>query len=297
MLSMVVKAEEKDRQVTIEKATGKDFERVYPLLLDFNNPGISCEDWRQIFTRNWSSPENYCGYLLLANGEVKGFLGLLFSTRIINTRVEKFCNMTSWIVKEDFRSHSLRLLLEVLKLKHYTVTNFTPSKTASVILKKLGFVEIKTSQRILFPVPTAAAVRSKIKCVFDLEEIRKTLDQADRNIFDDHQGFDCRHVLILSGHDYCYMVLKNKGHRHLPFARMHYVSNRDLFIGAVDSVRTKISWRLKVAGLMVDERYVGGRMFRHSGSYPQQSVPFFKSGTLGDTDIDTLYSEMILLHN
>jgi hypothetical protein len=56
--------------------------------------------------------------------------------------------------------------------------------------------------------------------------------------------------------------------------------------------------RLRVCGVMVDERYIEGRKFRASLGYPHQRKAFFKSGTLVDKNlIDTLYSEMVILHN
>jgi hypothetical protein len=283
--------------VRIEQAVSEDFERVYPLLLEFNIATISKDDWRRLFTPNWPSPEDFCGYLLLANGEVKGFLGLLFSRRTINGRAEKFCNMTSWIVRDDSRSQSLRLLTELLKLKDYTVTNFTASKTVAAILPKFGFTELPTSQQLLFPIPSAVLGRSKFRCSFDREEIRSRLDQSDRDIFDDHTQLDCRHLVITSGDQYCYLVVKNRVYRHLPYARVHYLSNRALLAEALDSVRTKICWRLRVAGLMVDERYLDGHSFRYAKPLGPACAAFFKSSTSTKNDIDTLYSEMILLHD
>jgi len=288
--------------ITIEKAVSDDFERVYPLLLAFNIPRITREDWRRLFINIWKSQEASCGYLLAVDGEVNGFLGLLFSTRTLNGKLEKFCNMTSWIVRDQYRHQSLRLLLEALKLKEYTITNFTPSQTVAAILKKVGFAELKSSQRILFPIPSAAFSllrpgNSKYRCIFQLENIRQELSESDRTIFDDHSTLPCRHVLISSENDYCYLVLKNKAHRRLPFARTHYVSNRPLFKEAIDSVRNKICLKLKIAGLMVDERYLNGAGFRYSSGYAQQCPAFFRSATVGENDIDTLYSEVVLLHD
>lgn len=112
--------------VKIAKARIADFERVYPLLQDFGISRITKDHWRRLFTRNWDSPEDYCGYLLDQDGEVKGFLGLLFSERTINGRLEKFCNMTSWMVKQESRGHSLQLFLEALKLKDCTFQTSRP---------------------------------------------------------------------------------------------------------------------------------------------------------------------------
>jgi hypothetical protein len=282
--------------VTIEKAFSEDFERVYPLLLDFNLPRLSRDDWRRLFTSNWQSPQEYCGHLLLQDGEVKGYLGLLFSTRRINNRVEKFCNMTSWIVREECRSQSLRLLLELLKLKDHTITNFTPSQTVAAILRRVGFAEIRTDQRLLFPVFGLALSGSRYRCTFDLEQIRRGLNPVDQAIFDDHQSFNCRHVLVSDGADHCYLTMKNKVHRHLPFARIHYLSNRALFLEAVDSVRTRLCRKLKTAGLMIDMRYLDARELRFSREY-QGGLAFIRSESLGKNDIDTLYSEVVLLHD
>ena len=283
--------------LTVEKATGSDFERVHPLLREFDVPRLTREDWRRLFTSNWKSPEDFCGYLLLSDGRVEGFLGLLFSTRTINGKTEKFCNMTSWIVRDQYRSQSLRLLLEALKLKDYTFTNFTPSPTVSRILRQLGFTELKTNERILFPALNGSAGRSKYQCCLGLETIRGELSKADRAIFDDHRNLPCRHLLVSSDDDYCYLVFKNRMHRRLPFARAQYVSNGRLFKEAAGSVRNQICWKLKVAGLIVGDRYLNSASLSYSRSYPEQCPTFFKSSTVAERDIDTLYSEMILLHS
>jgi len=284
-------------QVTIEKAVSADFDRVYPLLLDFNLPATTRDDWALLFANNWKSPEDFCGYLLLDGGEVSGFLGLLFSTRTIDGKLERFCNMTSWIVREPYRPQSLRLLFEALKLKDLTITNFTPSTTVAAILRKVGFTELKNSQRLLFPNPVAAISSSRYRCTFELDAIRQPLNENDRTIFDDHRNLPCRHVLVSSEKDYCYLVLKNRIHRHLPVARVHYASNPAVLSDAIDSVRNKICWKLKLAGLIVDDRYLGGVKLKFAAEYPQQCPTFFRSRTVGEDDIDTLYSEMILLHD
>jgi hypothetical protein len=279
--------------IRIEKATSIDFERVYPLLLEFNNTKISRDKWRRIFDTNWNSPENYCGFLLLQGDRVEGYLGLLFSTRMIKGRVEKFCNITSWIVHKNYRSQSLRMLLELLKLTDYTITAFTPSEKVKVILQQLGFMKIETNQRILYPFLGTSFSNFRYRSIFDLEEISQKLNPADRAILFDHRKFDCHHVLLTGTDDYCYLVLKKRIYRHLPFARVHYISSPDFLLRAIELVRTRICWQLKVLGLIVDERYLGGKTIRCSRAYPWQY--YFKSKTLGQVDIDTLYSELIIL--
>src|ERR1041385_5631266 len=140
--------------LTIQKAVSDDFERVYPLFEAFGDTQIPKESWQKIFAPPWKSPEDFCGYLLLENNDVRGYLGLIFSERLIDCKPEKFCNMTSWVVRQEFRSHSMLLLLESLKLKNYTLTNFKASPTVATLLNKLGFTSFPLDQIVLLPFPS-----------------------------------------------------------------------------------------------------------------------------------------------
>jgi len=282
---------------TIQKAVSEDFERVYPLLHSFGNVSISTEDWKKIFDSPWKTTEDFCGYLLLKDGNVKGYLGLIFSRRTLDNKTEKLCNMTSWIVDEDSRSKSLLLLLELLKLKDYTLTNFTASPTVATILKKLGFKEFQVDQRVLLPMPQLALPGRRNPCDFDLQVIRTKLGGNDLTIFDDHQGLKCLHLLLESDNSYCYVVLKKTKRKNLPFAKVHYLSNVNVFHQCMDSLVAKICVHFRVFGVMVDERYIKGRRFRASVKYPHQRQAFFKSNSIADENrIDTIYSELVVLH-
>ena len=282
----------------IRKAVSADFDQVYPLLHGFGDSPIAKESWKKIFVTPWKTTEDFCGYLLLSDGEVKGYLGLFFSQRIINQQAEKFCNMTSWIVDEACRSQSLKMLLEVLKLKDYTLTNFTASPTVATILRKLGFTEFAVHQRVLLPLPRFAFKQRGQRCDFDARLIRSKLSGEDLQIFTDHQGLDCRHLLLQSDRGDCYVVLKNTERKQLPWAKVHYLSNAQVFHECMESLIAGICFRLRVCGLMVDERYVEGYRFRASLSYPHQRRAYFKSNSLVDKNlIDTLYSEVVILHD
>jgi hypothetical protein len=284
--------------LTIRKAVGADFESVYPLLLDFENSSISKELWRKLFVSPWDSPEDFCGYLLLKDGEVKGFLGLVFSRRILNGKPEKLCNLTSWIVKEECRGQSLLMLMEVLKLKDYTLTNFTASPAVAAILDKLGFKNFRVDQLVLLPAPAMPFSGRRPKCVFDLQEIRASLNGEDLRSFADHQGLNCEHLLLQSDKGVCYLVLKKTKRKGLSFAKVHYLSNASVFHECMKHLTARICLRLRVFGIMVDERYLEGKQLRAAAKYPHQRKAYFKSESIVDeTLIDTIYSELVILHN
>jgi hypothetical protein len=283
---------------TITKAVSEDFERVYPLFQGFGDSPIPKADWKKLFVIPWQTEEDFCGYLLLKDGEIKGYLGVIFSRRTFAGKTEKFGNMTSWIVTEDCRGQSILLLLELLKLKDYTLTNFTASETVAAILKKLSFEEFPVDQRVLLPVPDFRLSRRDSSCNFDLQMIRSTLAGLDLRIFEDHQGLNCKHLLLHSANGDCYLVLKKTKRKNLTFAKVHYLSNAGVFHRCMESLITTICVRLRVFGLMVDERYIRGHSFRHAMDYPHQRKAYFKSRSILDSNlIDTIYSELVILHN
>ncbi len=281
---------------TIERAVPEDFDRVYPQLQGF---GGTRQGWRKLFIPYWKSPEDFCGYMLLRDGEVKGYLGLLFSSRVLDGRVEKFCNLTSWIVSDDARSKSLPMLLEVLKLKDYTITNFTASPTAAVIMRRLGFLELDVHQQVLFPVPGLGLRARGCACEFDPERIRSLLNENDRRIFDDHQQMGCDHLLLRSKAGYAYLVLKRTRRKDLPFLKVHHVSDPGVFVECAERLMPEICLRRRVWGVMVDERYLRGHRFRLAYRYLHDHKGFYKpaSSTLDKSQIDSIYSEMVILQD
>lgn len=285
----------------IERARAADFERVFPLLEKLNDTKLKKEDWKKIFTEYWKSPEDFCGNILVKNGEVKGFLAMLFSRRTFGGKVYKICNINSWIVEEDCRNHSVFLLLDALKLKDYIFTVFTASGESKAIpvLSRIGFKEIEIYQRILPPLPNVFLRGRGYECEFDAAKIRERLNETERAVFDDHQRLGCAHLLLESDAGHAYVVLKNTHRRNVPLAKVHYLSDAEHFAGGIERFALRICRRLKVLGILVDERYLDERPLRTSVRNPKPQTAFFKIGAhdLSENRIDTLYSEMVVLFN
>src|SRR5262245_63295523 len=132
----------------VEKVTPAMFDDVLPLLLELDS-AYSREKWREIFGYQWESDEGYVGFALVNDRKVVGFNGAIFNRRIIDGRATRFCNLTSWIVKEQYRTESLRLVFPILKLKGYTVTNLTMNERVWEDSSSFGFKYIDTTFRII----------------------------------------------------------------------------------------------------------------------------------------------------
>ena len=79
--------------VTVRKVYPSMFDEIYPVLREFDLAELPKETWKSMFTNNWGNAESHCGYALFSNEKVVGFLGFVFSQRIVLNKLEKFCNL------------------------------------------------------------------------------------------------------------------------------------------------------------------------------------------------------------
>ena len=277
---------------TIRKATPNDFEYVYPLFSGFHKPRPSKEEFRQLFTPRWSSDESHVGFILEENGEGVGYLGTLFSIREINGRMEKFCNLYTWIIKEEFRTEGLPLLFQVLRMKDVTVTNFTGNRVASILIK-FGFKPIDSTLKILLPLPTLS---DSCELIFDPVRIAPLLDAHDRRVFDDHRGFKYPFVLLKAREGVSLLSFKKVKRKYLPVLELHYLSGRSIFLKHIRHVLPALCLQTRALGIMVGDHFLNGTSVPFSITIPQRQLRLFRSATVSVEEMDTMYSELQVLN-
>jgi acetoacetyl-CoA synthetase len=283
--------------VTVRKAYAYDFEKIYPLLLELNNPLITREYWQRIFQTHWHSDQDYIGYVLVEQDEILGFMSTIFSKRFIDGQPYNFCNLSSWIVKEQARSKSLLLLSPILSLQNYTFTMVTLVKKLEVLWEKFGFKRLNSDYKLLLPLPGISLGSGQSFITFDPKIIEGQLNSDELTIFRDHTAYNCNFALINANSGKCFMVFRTIKRKGLRFAYIHYVSNPAVFTGTINKFRLKILRNLKVVGLIVQERYLtsnnifGAITLSSNKCYNE----FYKSALLAPRQIDDLYSELMLL--
>ncbi len=280
----------------IRKAYAEDFERIHPLFSGFHSQPPDKETFRQLFVRRWNSSEDHFGYLLEENDQVVGFLGTLFSTRIINGRTEKFCNMTTWIVQESYRTEGLSLLFQVLnKHKDMTITNFTGARVVS-ILETFGFRRLDERSKILLPSLHFSTLRCSCRILLTPDEIETHLDDSNQRIFQDHRPFKYPHVLVYAKDDFTYLIVKKVKRKRLPLAELHYLGNKGFFLHHIPHFLPALCLRLGVVGLIIGEHFLGNQMIYWGFSIPQRQPRLFRSVTMSGEEMDTIYSELQVLN-
>ena len=93
--------------VTIREARADDFERVYPLLVEFENPHLKTEHWRQLFIDHTGLQNGHFGWALVDGDDIVGFVSTILSERTIRGEAVRLCN-TSSTRKHCCAKHGLR---------------------------------------------------------------------------------------------------------------------------------------------------------------------------------------------
>lgn len=285
----------------VEKAGSDDFEQIYPLLLGFNNPAITRDQWKNLFIDYWNFQKGYCGYKLMDGDETVGFFAYILSEKQINGQWEKFCNISSWFVKPEYRGSSIDLLYHLRDFPGVTLISYTPSIGAYKVETKLFKFKVLDRYEVIIPaLPTLSGVLKK-KCEIITHtpggsgKIMAYLSDYEKKVFRDHVDFDCYHLVVSTGRENLYLVFGKVYKRHIPFAKLYFVSDRDLFLKHLDEIRFRVPLALKTAGMVVASRFLGERRFRFSKNKAFYMPMLYKSDHLQPHQIDYLYSEYFLL--
>ena len=282
--------------IKVEKVACDDFRDVEDLLTHFWRKGNGVK-WHRLFEYQWGREENYCGLALKDDDKVVGVLGMIFSQRRIDEKVEKFCNLTAWFVREEYRSRALTLLFPLFSMKNYTITDLTPARKVYRIQNKLGLKDLDAKGRILLTLGRRLfqPKYTPPRMTHDLAIIEKKLDRQNRKIFHDHKPYQCSHFLATETDRYCYLIY-TKLKRKRPYAYIHYISNLDLFELVYRDIRKEILFHSSVYFFLIDSRLVNNRSLPLSFCLPYRSPKQYLSSRLEPAQIDNLYSELVILN-
>ena len=271
----------------VRAARAEDFDAVYPLLQELNSTRFTREIWQRLFTNLWQQ-EDWCPGYVLDNGEaVVGFLGGLNSTTVVDGEAHTVCNLTAWIVKDEYRGNSILLLMPFLKRKNTSLTSLTSSPEAYKVYKKLGFKDVETGCRIIYPLPSFSR---KYNVLSAKDEVLAVLSEKEKKVFADHGGLDVKQVVISDGREHCYLLMT----RRLGRGHIQMVSNVELFRKAVGATCGSICKRIDVKSLQVDERFLGGQKILLSRK-KMFSQPKQVRGKLPALQVNAAYSELSVL--
>jgi hypothetical protein len=246
----------------------------------------------------WGCEEPY-GYLVEDEGEVVGFLGTLFTRREVRGKLLSFCEIHSWLVREEYRNQSMNLLLPVIAQKRTkTIINFTPTPSVYEMGAKLGFKDLETSFVAFYPWPIQV---SPVKIITDACQIPEFLQGEDLRIFHDHKDIYCNHIVLLPQDDpgalplYAIIKTMHRG-RFEPFGRLIYVNNRPRLAGLLRRVCWRLCAKFRWLAIVANaDEFKDLKPRVYSQVSKREVSSQFLSSSLEPSDINQLYSQPLLM--
>lgn len=279
--------------VQVTKVGPEAFAQVHREILHTLDARLSVSQWERLFQWPWPNPEDHVGIVMTGDsGQILAFVGLLFSRQTIQGRPELVCNLSSWVARDGYGASSLALLTPLLRRPDLTITNLTPTPAVNQIFRRLGFDTLETHTRVFLPFRSLSPIRYRVHSGADAADA--VLSEAERRVRNDHRG--CGEHLIVEGRRGRCLVLHTMGRRRrLRTARVHHLSDPDVFVDALPSLHRHLLGR-GVPLIECDERLVGGRATPFSLKVPLPEPRLFRSRTCAAADVTNAYSELILLN-
>lgn len=249
--------------------------------------------WHRLFDYKWLNVKPDQGFVLTRGDDIVGFLGTIYSKRRVNGKTALTCNYTSLCIDSDYRSWALKLLATALPDEDVCCTNLSPIPSSARMFEVMGFKPLE-SRKIIFPpllhVDTLLLPRPQI--IFDREQIRSLLNDEQRVIFDDHAPYDCLYLVVHSGTEINYLIMKRRVRRGLAFSELLYCSSPDMLVRHFERTKLSILRTQRTLALEADARLFG--KIRPRG-IPIKQYALFRSSIFQPNEIDNLYSELVLL--
>ena len=230
------------------------------------------------------------GFMLRDGKRIVGAHTAFYSERQVSGRVERFCDLGTWYVLPEFRSHSIQLIKALLAQDGYHFTALTPGPRTVSILTWLGFHPLDTSAALIpnLPWPTPPG-RTTISA--DPDVIESTLAGTELELYRDHaQALTARHLVLLRGADSCYVMYRETRIKAVPVAVILHVGNLQLFHQAILPLNRHLLVRHRLLATLAELRIIGHRPHLSFKVTPWPKM--YRSARLAPDQIDDLYSEV-----
>lgn len=283
---------EAKRGVRVEPIRDDDLDEVSRFLSDNLSAAYSADEWRSIVDRHWTTDHPNHGFLIRDGSRLIGAIGALYSRQVVRGQSELFCNIHGWCVLEEYRTHSLKLLLSLIGQTKCHMTALTPNPEAAKIYRALKFRTMESEQRILINVP---GLHGGAKVISDDGKIEQLLSKDAAAVFREHRHLPLLEMVAVGrGETYCLIVFKKVTKARFRFAFVLDVSDVELFAKCQSDFRNHLLLRYGIVAFKIDSRFVS-RPSLLSLRVRNSSPRLFYSRTLDASDVCGLYSELTVL--
>jgi hypothetical protein len=255
----------------------------------------TAEQWAEAFRQAWCADKPNNGFLIREHGRIVGGIGAIYAQRRIRERVERFCNITSWCVLDEFRAQSMRLAMAVTSQPGFHFTDFTPTEVVSKTLQFLKFKPMNERHAIWPNLPLPLGLATGVRLVTKPARIAQVLAPDDAKAYRDHAHLPwLRHLAVGKAQAWCHVVWKPTRLKSMTGAMILAVSDAELFLRYRHTVGSHLLLRHGLPYTRLESRLLP-RVPRDCIELAGYRNKVFKSDTLNAEDMTNLYSEIVAL--
>jgi hypothetical protein len=279
--------------VRVAPITDADVAPVAEFLHAHLNGRVSAGSWAEAMRVPWPVDAPNHGVALFDDDGVVGAYLAFYSTREIDGRTERFCNLGAWCVLPSHRLHSVKLLKALLAQDGYTFTDLSPSGNVIPLNTRLKFRSLDTATALMVNLPWPT-LPGRYVISSDPSVIASTLTGGELALYRDHAGARAaRHLVLKRGSQWCYVMFRRDRRKNLPlFASILHVSDPELFRAAARPLARHLLLRHGALGSLAELRIVAHRP-RPSLLLRAHRRKMYRSPHLEPDQIDYLYSELV----
>jgi hypothetical protein len=255
----------------------------------------SPEEWAEAFRQDWGVTKPNNGFLIRVDHRIVGGIGAIYAERLIGGRPERFCNITSWCVLDQYRSQSMRLALALTSQPGFHFTDLTPTEVVSKTLQFLKFRPMNERQAVIPHLPWPFSRLAGVRVVTDPEQVDQILSPEARKAFRDHRHLRwLGHLAIGRPGAYCHVVYKKTYLKNLPGAFVLAASDPHYFLQYRFALGSHLLLRRGLVFTRIESRLLP-RVPRPCIELSGYRNKVFRSDTLAEADISNLYTEIVAL--
>jgi hypothetical protein len=260
------------------------------------NPSHPADIWADAFRQNWGVNKPNNGFQIRDDaGAIVGGIGAIYAAYPVCGELRNFCNITSWVVLDAYRTQSMRLAMAVINQPGYVFTDLSPTAVVEQSLKFLKFKPMNEARTVLFNLPAPLQRLSGIHVVTDPDKIKRVLDVTSRKVFHDHHHFPwLRFLAVGKGADYSLVVWKRARLKNLPSAEIIGFTEPATFLRHLPL----LGCHFLLSGMLttrVESRLLPGRPSSPHRELKGYRNKVFRGEGVTEADVQNLYSEYVAL--
>jgi hypothetical protein len=272
------------------------FPDIHREFLDSFDYELTRADWAPLFEIRPHSGQDHTGYALTDNGKLVGVLGMIFSERQLAGKTLPVCNLHTWMVKPEYRGHSLLLMRAPLKYKNHVVIDLSPTEGVQKISAKLGFKALDSTLCALLPTVLPVHENAIQACQqIDLLTSR-ILSPVDRQLFLDHSQAHMNHMVLETEEGPLYVIYSLVTRWRLNYCQIHYHNDDRLFEAHSDTIRHAIMQKTRCTFVAMHDRIARRMLLPRTLSLPIANRQLYLGNDEDAAHVDTLYTDISLLN-